>query len=154
MEKINSCPVETSTPIYLRCLITTLQMLTLSLFLKKEKESYDYMSIPWVVECKGECCHFLLTIAMGEKRAALKTRVGGLICIRVKPVWLSSVNATDIFKLLREEVLLVGSLAEFMLTLYLNTCKICSYWTSIDFLILENCHSAFISCHFFLGDIM
>lgn len=55
---------------------------------------------------------------MGEKRATLKKSVGGLICIRVKPVCLSSVNAMDIFKVLREKVLLVGSLAEFMLTLF------------------------------------
>lgn len=87
VEKINSCPVKTSTTIYLRCLITTLQLLTLSLFLKKGKQSsYVDMSIPWIVKCKGEYCHFFLTITMGERRATLKKSVGDLICIRMKPV--------------------------------------------------------------------
>lgn len=76
------------------------------------------MSIPWIVDCKREYCHFFLLITMGEKRATLKKSIGGLICVMVKPAWLSSVNAVDIFKLLREKVLLVGSLAEFMLTLF------------------------------------
>lgn len=61
---------------------------------------------------------FFFTVTMGEKRATLNKSVGGLLCIRVKPVCLSSVNAMVIFKFLRENVLLVGSLAEFMLTFF------------------------------------
>lgn len=89
----------------------TLQVITLitESSLKGRKVIYLYLHVNTLVDCRKEYCHFFLTIEMGEKRAivSLKETCCKLIVMSVNPVWLSSVNVMNIFKLLRMKVRLV-----------------------------------------------